>query len=109
VSTPELATAIWLRHAVRYPSVVQSDLFGHLVLLSEPGSYNAVYEIVPTEVDRGSYIYLSRANLADDISQAEADGGSFLTAYRSTVRFFNLNFNVVYSTGTTRVYHEIPR
>jgi uncharacterized membrane protein len=105
VSTPELATATWLRNNVTNANIVQSDLHGQLVLLSEPGGYDLVDEIVPPEVDKGSYIYLSQENLADNVSQADADGGSFSTTYRSNVRFFDQHFYVVYSTGATRVYH----
>jgi uncharacterized membrane protein len=105
VSTTELATAVWLRNNVRSPNIVQSDLYGHLVLLSEPGSYHLVDEIVPPGVDKGAYIYLSPVNLTDNISQADADGGQYLSVYRSTIHFFNRNFYVVYSTGATRVYH----
>jgi uncharacterized membrane protein len=105
VSTPEFATATWLKNNVTYPNFVQADLHGQLVLLSQPGSYGLVDEIVPAEVDKGAFIYLSQVNLADNISQAAADGGDFTTAYHSTVGFFNRNFYVVYSTGATRVYH----
>jgi uncharacterized membrane protein len=105
VSAPELATAQWLQENVRSPNVVQSDLYGQLVLLSEPGSYSLLDEIVPPEVNDGSYIYLSTTNVTDHVSQAAADNGNLLTIYQSNLRFFNRNFNVVYSTGVTRVYH----
>jgi uncharacterized membrane protein len=105
VSTSELATAQWLRAKVISPNIVQADLHGQLVLLSEPGSYDLINEIVPPEVDKGAYVYLSKVNLAGNISQASADNGDVATMYRSTVQFFNQHFYVVYSTGGTRVYH----
>jgi uncharacterized membrane protein len=105
VSTPELATATWLEAKVKNPSIVQADLHGQLVLLSEPGDYDLIGEIMPRVVDKGAYIYLSQINLADNISQADAGGGDYSTAYRSNIRFFNKHFYVVYSTGHTRVYH----
>jgi uncharacterized membrane protein len=105
VSTQEFATASWLRTNAKSPKIVQSDLHGQLVLLSQPGSYDLVPEIVPSEVDKEAFIYLSQANLIDDITQADADNGEFSTAYRSTLQFFNQHFYVVYSTGSTRVYH----
>lgn len=105
VSTPELSTAVWLKNNAKSQSTVQSDLYGHLVLLSEPGSYDLLDEIVPPGVDRGSYIYLSTVNLVDDTSQASADNGNYIAIYRSNLSFFNKHFYVVYSTGVTRVYH----
>jgi uncharacterized membrane protein len=105
VVTPELATAVWLRNNVKSPNIVQSDFLGQVVLLSEPGSYGLVPEIVPPGVDKGAYIYLSTLNLAGDITQAQAPAASYQLAYRSTIGFFNRNFYIVYSTGATRVYH----
>jgi uncharacterized membrane protein len=105
VSTPELATALWLRENAKAANIVQSDLYGHLVLLSELGNYDLIDEIVPPEIDQGAYIYLSTVNLENDRSQAEADGGIYLGIYRTNLKFFNRHFNVVYSTGVTRVYH----
>jgi uncharacterized membrane protein len=105
VSTPEAATAVWLRDNVHSPRVVQSDYIGQVVLHSAPGSYDLLPEIVPPEVDDGAFIYLSPINLAGDLSQAATPDGVFQSAYRSNIQFFNRNFYVVYSTGATRVYH----
>jgi len=105
VSTPELATAVWLRNNVKSPNIVQSDFLGQVILLSEPGSYGLIPEIVPPDVDRGAYIYLSTLNLAGDFTQVQIPNGPYQIAYRSTIGFFNRNFDIVYSTGATRVYH----
>jgi uncharacterized membrane protein len=105
VSTSELATAVWIRNNVGAHSVVQTDEYGQLVMLSEPAGYDLIDEIVPTEVGRGSYIYLSTLNLVNGLTTVTAGGGNLYATYRTTTTFFNRNFNVVYSTGTTRVYH----
>ncbi len=105
VSTPEVATAVWLRDNVHSPRVVQSDFIGQVVLHSAPGSYDLLPEIVPPEVDEGAFVYLSPINLADNLSQAATPDGAYQSAYRSNTQFFNRNFYVVYSTGVTRVYH----
>ena len=105
VSSSELATAIWIRENVPSNGIVQTDEFGQLVLTSEPAKYDLINEIVPRGVGRGSYIYLSTANLRNNVSSFNADGGTLSASYRSTITFFDRNFNVVYSTGETRVYH----
>jgi uncharacterized membrane protein len=105
ITTSEYATANWLRTNIRYPSLVQTDLYGQLVLLSVPGGYGVVNEIVPPEVDNSAYIYLSQVNLGDDSTQVDVGDGQYLSLYHTTINFFNKNFYVVYSTGTTRVYH----
>jgi hypothetical protein len=105
VSAPEVATAAWLRNEAKSPAIVQADLHGQLVLLSALGTYDLLDEIMPPEVDSGAYIYLSQVNLGDKISEADVDGGSYGTSYRTTTQFFEQHFYVVYSTGTTRVYH----
>ncbi|MCU1362463.1 MAG: hypothetical protein JWM55_291 [Acidimicrobiaceae bacterium] len=105
VSTTEFVTAGWLRNHANSQNVVQTDLFGQLVLLSQPGKYLLVDEIVPPEVDVESYIYVSTPVLDNHITQAETPDGEYYTDYQSNVPFFNKNFYVVYSTGSTRVYH----
>jgi hypothetical protein len=60
---------------------------------------------VPPEVDRNAYIYLSSVNLVDHSAQVAANNGQYVSMYHTNVQFFNQNFYVVYSTGTTRVYH----
>ena len=105
VSTPEFSTAVWLRDHASSQDVVQTDLFGQLVMLSAPGKYELVSELVPPEVDVESYVYLSTANLYDHQTQAVTANDDYYTQYRSTISFFNKNFYVVYSTGATRVYH----
>jgi uncharacterized membrane protein len=105
VSTPELATAVWLRETLNSSDEVQSDRYGQLVLLSEIGNYRYLPEIVPPEVDHHSYIYLSTANLIDGRSRAAVDGDRYIGVYRSNITFFDRNFYIVYSTGVTRVYH----
>jgi uncharacterized membrane protein len=104
VSTSEFATANWIRDHANSQDIVQTDFFGQLALLSVPGSYTLVGEIVPPGVEVGSYVYLSTPNLRYLDSQAETPDGSYSTQYRSTIAFFNQNFSVVYSTGSTRVY-----
>jgi len=105
VSTTELATAVWLRNHAGSQDVVQTDPFGQLVLLSETGTYHLLDEIVPQEVDVGSFIYLSTVNLIGNRTQAESGDFAYSSVYRSNIPFFNRNFYIVYSTGTTRVYH----
>jgi uncharacterized membrane protein len=105
VSTPELATAVWLRENLNRHDLVQSDRYGQLVLLSEFGTYGLLPEIVPPEVDKLAYVYLSTTNLVDHRSRFAIDNGKFVGVYRSNIGFFNKHFYVVYSTGVTRVYH----
>jgi uncharacterized membrane protein len=105
VSTPELATAMWLRSNLNVRDLVQSDRYGQLVLLSEVGTYHLLTQIVPPEVDKSSFIYLSKANLIGDRSRFAVDSERYIAEYRSTISFFNRNFYVVYSNGVTRVYH----
>jgi hypothetical protein len=104
VSTSEFATANWIRDHANSQDIVQTDLFGGLALLSVPGKYALVSEIVPPGVDVDSYVYLSTPNLRYRESQAETPDGSYYTQYHSTIAFFNKNYSVVYSTGSTRVY-----
>jgi len=104
VSTSEFATANWIHNHANSKDIVQTDLFGQLALLSVPGNYALIGEIVPAGVDVDSYVYLSTPNLRYYESQAETPDGNYSTQYRSTIAFFNQKYSVVYSTGATRVY-----
>ncbi len=104
VSTTEYATAKWILVHTNSHDIVQTDLFGQLVLLSVPGKYALVSEIVPPGSNVGSFIYLSTPNLVFHNSQAETPDGSYYTQYRTPIAFFNEQYSVVYSTGSTRVY-----
>jgi uncharacterized membrane protein len=99
-----VATATWIKNHAGPQSVVQTDEYGQLVMLSEPAEYDLIAEIVPAEVGRGSYIYLSTTDLRAGLTTVTADNGNVYTTYRTTESFFDQNFNVVYSTGGTRVY-----
>jgi uncharacterized membrane protein len=105
VSGPEFASAVWLRNHADAQDIVQSDLYGHLVLLSAPGTYHLMDEIVPPGVDNAAFVYLSSVNLDDHVSQAEGLNTAYAAIYRSNIQFFNHNFYVVFSTGATRIYH----
>lgn len=105
VSTPELATALWIRNNVPSTSIVQSDEYGQLVLLSHPADYHLLVEIVPTEVDQRSFVYLSATNVVKGLTTVTTNGGSLYSVYQTTFMFFDRYFNVVYSNGATRVYH----
>jgi hypothetical protein len=105
VSSSELATAVWIKGNVPARGIVQSDEYGQLVLTSVPGNYDLIDEIVPAEVDRGSYVYLSTPDLVNGITTVTSVDGTLYSTFKTTLSFFNQNFNVVYSTGTTRVYH----
>jgi uncharacterized membrane protein len=106
VSAPEVATAKWLRDTLSSSrDLVQCDRYGQLVLLSEPGRYGFLPEIVPPEVDQTAYVYLSTVNVIDGRSSFAADDSRYISIYRSNLIFFKRNFSVVYSTGVTRVYH----
>jgi len=105
VTTSELATASWIRNNLNNVDVVQSDLYGQLVLSSDIGSYHLIAEIVPQEVDHNSYIYLSSSNLLDDRSHFAVEFESSEAVYQSNIAFFDQRFYIVYSNGVTRVYH----
>jgi uncharacterized membrane protein len=105
VSTSELATATWIRNNAGPQGIVQTDEYGQLVMLSQPADYDLLTEFIPPEVDQRAFIYLSSLNLVDRITNVNADNGNLITTYRTNLSFFNRHFYIVYSTGSTRVYH----
>ena len=105
VSSSEFGTAGWMQSHLGQKSLVQTDRYGQLVLLSAPGAYNVFPEIVPSEIDHRAFIYISSTNLDDGRARGGLENGHDLSVYKSPIDFINSHFSVIYSTGETRVYH----
>jgi hypothetical protein len=105
ISSAELATAEWLQEKLPPRSLVQTDRYGQLALLNAPGQYTYISEDVPTSTDFRSYIYASKANVVDGRGTGGLSGGQFISEYRFPAQYFDQHYLIVYSTGSTRVYH----
>jgi uncharacterized membrane protein len=105
VNSQDLASATWLTGKASPGQIIESDRYGELRLETLVGNRSAMFpDMTPQTTDAHAWIYATRTNLVGNQVNEEvgADSGSY--AFPSL--FFNQNFNVVYSNGTSEVFHR---
>jgi hypothetical protein len=103
ISENEKYTARWLHQYIPKNSYLQSDVGANLVN-SQWNIFNNkpfIGQTSPFGIFKGSYIYLSTANLESGITRQIVGG---LSKIRVPFDYLDQNFSVVYSSGGTRVY-----
>ena len=104
-SAQEKATAQWLAAAVPAKRLIYADNYGQLRLDQFTDLRTSVFsDITPRTIDRHAWIFASTANVVGHrtwglTSLATLD-------IRFPTEFLNKYFNVVYSTGSTEVFHR---
>jgi uncharacterized membrane protein len=105
VTPPEQATSAWLAANTAPGRIVYADNYGALQLREFTGLQNSVFTAVtPRTIDRFAWVYASRSNVVLGRTWGETTSGELDLAFPSA--FLNRYFDVVYSTGTTEVFHR---
>lgn len=105
VTAPELASASWLGEQVRYGQLVYADNYGQLPLVSMTGiSTGLLLDVTPETLSNHAWVYASQTNVIDD--QARASFGGHSVSYVFPSAFLNANYNLVYTNGSSKVYHR---
>jgi uncharacterized membrane protein/glycosyltransferase involved in cell wall biosynthesis len=104
VTPPELASASWLGGHMRPGQLVYADRYGQLPLISQTGLSNGLLlDVTPQTLDQHAWVYASRTNVVDGV--ARADLGNHTITYEFPRRFLEANYNLVYTDGSSEVYH----
>ena len=104
VTAEDFGTAQWLRQ-LPPASLVQSDRYGLLPLLSAPGVHGMIPVLVPGITDKHAFVFASTVNVLTGRARGKARYQTGITVFRVPSDWFYENYSVVYSTGITRVYH----
>ena len=105
VTAPELASATWLGTQLRSGQLVYTDEYGQLPLVSMTGiSTGLLLDVTPQTLDQHAWVYATPTNVVDGQAHASFDGHS--TSYVFPSRFLNANYNLVYTNGSSEVYHR---
>lgn len=105
VTTPELAAASWLGGRLRPGELVYADRYAQLPLIAETGISNGLLlDVTPGTLDGGAWVYASRTNVVDKTARALYDNHSVL--YTFPTRFLTANYDVVYTDGSSEVFHR---
>lgn len=101
----DLAAGAWVLKEAPPSQIIEADQYGELRLVTMAGERNGMIgDITPETTDQHAWVYATRANLADNIVQAET--GAYNQTYAFPGKFLNANFNVVYTNGTSEVFHR---
>jgi hypothetical protein len=61
-------------------------------------------DITPETTDAHAWVYATRANVIQDITESQT--GDAFASYGFPKLFLDSNFNVVYTNGTSEVFHR---
>ncbi len=101
----EKVTAQWLAAAVPPQRVIYADYFGQLQLDQFTSLRTAVFnDVTPRTIDRHAWIFASTTNVVDHLTWGATSSG--LVNFVFPAQFLDQYFNVVYSTGSTEVFHR---
>ena len=101
----EKVTAQWLAAAVPPQRVIYADYFGQLQLDQFTSLRTAAFnDVTPRTIDRHAWIFASTTNVVDHLTWGATSSG--LVNFVFPAQFLDQYFNVVYSTGSTEVFHR---
>jgi len=105
VTPEELASAAWLGGQVRAGELVYTDVYGQLPLVTVTRiSSGLLFDVTPETLSNHAWVYASRTNVVD--GQAHASFNNYSVVYVYPTNFLNSNYNLVYTNGSSKVYHR---
>lgn len=105
MTTPDLAAASWVDKTAPAGQFIYADHYGELRLNTVAGNRSGVFDaITPETLDQHAWVYAYSANLQDDIDRSLS--GNVSVYYAFPLTFLNSNYNVVYTNGSSEVFHR---
>ena len=102
---PEIASAQWLGGNVRSGQLVYSDEYGQVPLLAVTGIQQGLFvDLTPLTINHNAWVYTSTANVVD--GRAFALYNEHIASYVFPAGFLSANYNLVYTDGTSEVFHR---
>jgi uncharacterized membrane protein len=104
-NTQDLAAAAWVLREAPPGQIIEADSYGELRLATTAGQRPAILgDITPETTDQHAWVYATRANFIENFVQSGT--GNYAETYAFPSRFLDSNFNVVYTNGTSEVFHR---
>lgn len=106
MTAPDLAAAAWVNKTAPIGQFIYADYYAQLRLdtvagPSRPGVFDA---ITPETLDQHAWVYATNVNLKDNIVNSLLGGN--VTNYAFPSRFLDSNYDVVYTDGSSEVFHR---
>lgn len=103
-TTPDIAAASWVNQSAPPGQLIYADNYAELLLNTVAGNRPGVFDaIAPETLDQHAWVYATTTNLADNIVRALSGNNS--AAYAFPQGFLTSNFNLVYTNGSSEVFH----
>jgi uncharacterized membrane protein len=104
-TTQDLAAGAWVLREARPDQIIEADRYGELRLVTMAGQRPGIVgDITPETTDQHAWVYATGANIIDNVVQSET--GNYAASYAFPKLFLESNFNVVYTDGTSEVFHR---
>lgn len=105
MSAQDLAAAAWVDKTAAAGQFIYADHYGELRLNTVAGARSGVFDaITPETLDSHAWVYATSANLEGNIVRSQS--GSVSAAYAFPRRFLTSNYNLVYTNGSSEVFHR---
>ena len=104
-TSAELASAHWLGYRYRFGDLVYADEYGQVPLAAATKISNGLLtDLTPRTLSRHAWVYASQANVRH--GYAFALYNEHLATYVFPAAFLNANYNLVYTNGSSEVFHR---
>ncbi|MGP7996202.1 MAG: hypothetical protein ACLPKI_02520 [Streptosporangiaceae bacterium] len=104
-STPEIASAQWLHRQFRLGDLVYADEYGQVPLALATGIQDGLMtDLTPETLSGRAWVYASQANVRG--GYAFALYNEHLATYRFPAAFLDAYYSLVYTNGTSEVFHR---
>ena len=104
-TSPDLAAAAWVNQAAPPGQLIYADNYAELLLDTVAGNRSGVFDaIAPQTLDQHAWVYGTVTNVDDNIVRALSGNNS--STYAFPKAFLTSNFNLVYTTGSSEVFHR---
>jgi uncharacterized membrane protein len=105
VNSRDIAGAAWVTSEALPTQIIDTDGTGELRLETVVGNRPATFEdITPETTDEHAWVYATSVNTVDNLVESQEGGVS--GSYAFPTLFLDSNFNLVYTNGTSEVFHR---
>jgi uncharacterized membrane protein len=105
MTAPEFASAQWLGGALRPGQLVYADEYGQLPLVAVTGIQQGLFlDLTPLTLNQNAWVYASHTNVID--GRAFALYHDHLATYGFPASFLDTKYDLVYTNGSSEVFHR---